>query len=90
MLITRPYNAEDNNINIEALKILQHWALKNNEKILEARIYGGAVEIFTESGRNVYVSESQGCRSRYENVRSHLYMTEIKNNKRTRIKKEEW
>lgn len=90
MEVLRPYNAEDNEVNKACVELLTGYAKKNNEVITRMSIYGKCVNIETESGRVIYASETNGCRSSHQNVRQHLYMAEYTTGKTVRIKKENW
>ena len=90
MTITRPYDAEDNEVNETMRRILLNYTKKIGEVITEMSIYKYCVLVATESGRKFRMSQSQGCRSAYYNVRTHLYMCEEVDGKSARIKKSEW
>lgn len=90
MKITRPHNAEDNDFNKAMNEIVEHWAKRHGETIVEKEIYTYAVWILTESGRQVGAIKADGCRSGYFNVRNYIYLKEIVNGKHKRIRKEEW
>lgn len=90
MTITRPYNAEDNEVNETMRKTLLSYANKISEVVAEVIIYKYSVFVLTESGRKFRMNQSQGCRSAYHNVRTHLYMCEEVDGKSTRIKKSDW
>lgn len=90
MTINRPYNAEDNDLNKLQAKILTDWAKKNEDTIVEMTIFAKAVRIETQNGYTVKMNISEGCMSRYQNVREHLYMSKMVGNRWVRIKKSEW
>ena len=79
MKITRPNNAEDNELNLKMNEILEHYLSKQGETIKEKEIYANSVIVLTESGRKFTTS-----------VRRYIYLNEFVNGKPKRIKKEEW
>lgn len=90
-IIERPYGAEDNDINRAQVKILEGWARRHGEEIEKIEISEESVGAKTKSGRDVFVRLTDGCYSRYQNVRHYMQMWEDDaNGKRTRIKKAEW
>lgn len=88
--VERPYGADDNEINTEQVKILEHWANRHGERITAASIYEMGVKAETATGRTVLMTMTDGCRSKYKNVRQYMQMWEDVNGKRIRIKKAEW
>ena len=90
MVVLRPYNAEDNELNTEMRRIVENYLKKNGEVIFSISIYEMAVNVITESGREIFVSKAMGCRARTYEKRNYFYMTEKINGKQKRIKKEEW
>lgn len=90
MTITRPYNAEDNEYNLAMSEIIEHYASKQGEVIVEKEIYKYAVYAKTETGREFIATKANGCRSGHYNIRNYIYMKEVVNGKQKRIKKEEW
>lgn len=91
MIITKPYDCTDNEVNKEQIQIAKHWASRNGEVITELKIYEYAVHVFTESGRHLRINLSDGQNGRTIRVRQHTYMHEIlATGKQIRIKKENW
>lgn len=90
MVVLRPYNAEDNELNTEMRKIVESYLQKSDERITCIEIYGMAVNVKTESGREVSITKAEGCMARTVEKRNYFYMKEKVNGKWKRIKKEEW
>lgn len=86
----RPYNAEDNEINVEMRGILERYLRKNNEVISLIEIYTYAVKVITNSGREIQMSKADGCMANTYEKRNYFYLKEKVANKWKRIKKEEW
>lgn len=90
MIITRPYEAQDNEVNTQMLTILTHYVNKIGEEIQAVNIYELAVNVITTTGKEFTMHMADGYRSIHKNVRHFMYMVEIVNGKRVRIKKENW
>lgn len=90
MVVLRPYNAEDNELNTEMRRIVERYLQKSNEQIIYVEIYSMAVSVRTESGREVSITKAEGCMARTTEKRNYFYMKERVNGKWKRIKKEEW
>lgn len=90
MEIIRPYNAEDNNINTEMLKILKNYVKKENTKIETIYIYTLSVTLITQDGRIITMSKAEGSRARTFEKRNYFYMQETIEGKKRRINKENW
>lgn len=59
MIIERPYNSEDNEVNKAQIEMIENWAKFNNEEIVMLKIYGAAVNAITLSGRDISVNISE-------------------------------
>jgi hypothetical protein len=90
MEVIRFDNVEDNEVNTAEVEIVKHWAERNGETIATLRIHKLGVGAVMESGREVRINQTAGCRSAHENVRNHLVMYEEINDKSNRIKKADW
>ena len=89
MIITRPYEAEDNELNKEMLNILVKYLAKEKIEPSEIQIYGSAVNAIC-GDVEYYISKAEGCRARTYEKRNFFYMQKKQDGKRKRIKKEEW
>lgn len=85
MIIERPYNSEDNEVNKAQIKIIESWAKINNEEIAILKIYGAAVNAITLSGRDISVNISER-RNGYKKMSEYIYTKERINGKYVRIK----
>lgn len=90
MKITRPFNSEDNELNIEMNRIIEHWAKRHGETIIEKEIYTYSVRVLTENGRHISASKAECGMRGYHKISDYIYLKEIVNGKHKRIKKEEW
>ena len=85
MIIERPYNSEDNEVNKAQIEMIENWAKFNNEEIVMLKIYGAAVNAITLSGRDISVNISER-RNGYKKMSEYIYMKERINGKYVRIK----
>ena len=51
MIVLRPYDAEDNEINMEMRRVIEEYSKKNNEIITIIEIFESKVHVKKESGR---------------------------------------
>ena len=89
MIITRPYEAEDNEINKEMFNIIMNYLKKNNINPEEIQIYGYCVSAICGNEKYI-ISKAEGCRAKTHMARNYFYMQIEKEGKRKRIKKEDW
>ena len=85
MIIERPYNSVDNEVNKAQIEMIENWAKFNNEEIAILKIYGAAVNAITLSGRDISVNVSER-RNGYRKMSEYIYMKERINGKYVRIK----
>lgn len=85
MIIERPYNSEDNEVNKAQVKMIENWAEVNKEEIVILKIYGAAVNVITLSGRDITINISER-RNGYKKMSEYMYMKERINGKYVRIK----
>lgn len=85
MIIERPYNSEENEVNKVQVNMIENWAKVNKEEIAILKIYGAAVNAITLSGRNITVNVSER-RNGYKKMSEYMYMKERINGKYVRIK----
>lgn len=90
MIVLRPYDAEDNEINMEMRRVIEEYSKKNNEIITIIEIFESTVHVKTESGREISITKADGCMANTYDKRNYFYMKEKVNDKWKRIKKEEW
>ena len=85
MIVERPFNAEDNEVNEVQIKMIKNWAKINNEEIVTLKIYEAAVNATILSGRNIIVNITEG-RGGHRRISHYMYMKERINGKFVRIK----
>ena len=89
MTITRPYGAEDNNINTAQRDMLERYTAKIGETISEIEVYEQAIQATTTTGRKLFANITD-IYSRERNLTKYIYLKEEINNKQVRIPKSKW
>ena len=90
MIINRPYEAIDNEVNKPMQKILERYAKKNNMKIETMKIYRMAVSIDTTNGEHFSMNMADCSRMTNRNISDYFYMKKTVEGKQKRVPKNEW
>ena len=88
--IERPYEAEDNAINLAERELLQRYCNRHDEEINTFVIYAYFVEAHTVSGRKFIAKNANEQYSPCKKFTEYLYLNEEINGKQKRIKKSEY
>ena len=86
---TRPYGAENNDINRIQLETLVRHCNKIGDPVRKAEIYVYGVKVLTLSGREFLMNISDQ-HTAFRNAAKFIYMKEEVNGKQVRIPKENW
>lgn len=88
--IERPYETEDNAINLAERELLQRYCNRHDEEINTFVICAYFVEAYTVSGRKIIANNANEQFSICKKFTEYLYLNEEINGKQKRIKKSEY
>jgi len=90
MIVNRPYDALDNEINKPMQNIIKNYVEKQGFEIEVMTIFGMGITVDTICGKHFSVNISDCSRMTNRNIRDYFYMKTTVNGKQKRIPKTEW
>jgi hypothetical protein len=90
MIIERPYNALDNEINQPMQNIFLRFSKKYGYEIEVMTIFEKGVTIDTTNGKHFTMNIADCSRLTNRNITDYFYMKETVNGKQKRVLKNEW